>query len=1062
LGAVAPDASQDSVLAANLSDITDPTGHLADPFGAVNPASLSQVIKDGGFFDRFDVTGLEIAEVKPDLGQTDLGSKSVVWLLRLRVTGGVATLMHDRYTTAQAAALQPEDLADVIGASVTLVSKDTDGDGSADIQPDNGAWMKIKVRAREAKRLSGESNSEAANQVPVRIDNRAFAQAYDHVQFPARPGQTLGLAGASSYAPVFVSGGQVGVSAWKNLVSGGALSEPERDKELKFALSGESHNQTLPATSVVIEDGPATESSFIGYEGQTNAEFWNNLRMTGLSARIEESTSSPDQVEVCLYGPYGTGGAEGWRCAAASAPDDVVLPVTDAAELAKAQGLRLTFSRADGKTFGPAWHVGAELRAKLRQTKLDGTGAVDFSKNNRALNTVAVTVENSDLVTEVNGERVGAIATAKASHHAEWGPGSRVLGLGKLANGGSRVATPGDSAATAAVVPFELEVVNAGTGYLTLESLVDTLPPGLHLAPVPRGDAVGEAYSLSGQFTTLDPSPDFAVSLDDQSGQETATFSWPSQGGANRLAPGEWFTITVYVWMEVGACPPGVHAVNTVTVNTTEALDAVEQEGPSPVEWTATEPTVASTTDYLVTEPGTSFAVAKGVKGPTGAGAWAKGSAGTECVPTVLGPGETEPSYFTDPCVAESTIGGTDRWVLHAVNTGSTPVAGATFFEALPTAADKLLVAGSLRGSSYRPQLVPGSLAVEARDAKGNLVSGTTVTEVTFDPEPCEGAWDALSANPNSAPCSGAGVTWVVAGQSTDWSSVTAIRLSLGFLPNLPSAGVVNISFQTLNVPEIMGDAGSNGGVSVDVDIVQPSDPEHAWGQFGTAYLAAGYEKAVLVASERAGVRLTTGALEISKVLAGDDSSRAPGEFEATVKCSLPWTDLDGQRRSADITFGGQATGLVPLEASSGLKTAVHGLPVGSICEVGESGELGDYGEDERDLPDEPVAIATDSPTGRAKLVNTYELKDEPGDEPRDEPSDEPTDEPSAGAVPPNAAEKPSPSSSSAKGGLPFSGSNAGWLGVLAVAVTALGSLAFAWSRRSWAGMHGGQGSHRK
>ncbi|MDR2253071.1 MAG: DUF5979 domain-containing protein [Bifidobacteriaceae bacterium] len=945
-------------LAVNRSSVA-PGEELTNPFADVDLAHLGAVLTPGAaavgevpavggsFFERFNVTKLTIAPTAAYAAEVDLDT-SVVWLLRYQTGGGAPQLVSQRYTATEANDLTAEQLADVIGVSVTFVSADPDMDGAARLTSNNYLYVTIGVQARVTKRVSGLRNTEQSNLDAVAVNNTVFAQSYDQIQFSAA--NDLGQGTQSRTTAIYLSGGRVGLNHTESLThtGGAALTEPARDSTLTLTLGAASSNANLPATFVEIKQDPDTAG---------NQDFWNNVELTGLSSVT--ITSGPDEVGICAYGRFVADQPESWICSLMTPAADAYLPV-EGENLAKVRGLHVYFAETEGDAFGPAWQVSATFTAQLRDETIHGE-AVDFATSHTATVTSVARVSNDKLA--------GASASVERSASVTWGPGTRVLGLGKVANGGAHSVFPGDSVATAQVAPFTLMVENRGTGYLTLESLVDVLPSGVHLTTVPSGLSLGEPYifSSAAPLETLSTTPEFDPA--------TATFSWPTEDHANRLSPGEKFTITLYAWIEVGAYAPGENVTNQVVVTTAETLNSVVALGAAPVAWNASAaPNVASTTDYLVTAPGTSFRVAGGVKGSLGTASYEDPELTEPCVPTVLGPGATEPDYYAYPCVADSALGTVDSWVLHAVNTGANPVVKAVFFEPLPTAGDVMLIEGASRGSTYRPNVVVDSVGVVAADAAGDPVEAAVLIEVSTDPLACRDAWAELVGGA-AVPCA-TDATWAEAGPETDWSVVTALRVTLEFAEALPTAGTVNITFETVNVPDVADPDGvSNGGVPTDL---ADATDHFAWSQFGAVYEDnAHIGTPFRVSPPKAGVRLATGSVEAVKVIDGPGADLAPEEFAATLACSAPWLDNTGALHFVDLEFGGEAAAELALTTAGDLTAQVDGLPLGATCQLDEVGEVGEFGEAERQLP-APVTLVEPGETVSATLVNSYDLPPEP------------------------------------------------------------------------------------
>jgi hypothetical protein len=912
----------------------DPASAQADPFAGVTDLSDSSYYGGtdfaGSFFDRFDiVNATATASVAASISTTD----SLVHLLRYN--GGM--LSHQTITALELNSMTESDLADVIGLSITFQGADPVANGGS-IAGGQSVSLTLDTRPRATFRLSGAEQRLDVNAVTVAVPNTAFAQSYDPVQFQSsHPFPTefdRGYSGALSAAgpgTIYLSGGVLATKAYQT-ISPTSLTEPTRATPITVTLRGDAWNSNQKATELVFEDGPA------------NADFWDNVAFTGLT-----SVSLPDgadQVSLCAYGAF-DGDPAAWVCSAPGPTSTAELAV-DAADYPLVQGLRAVFSKADGTEFGNWWGTPSVVfTGLLRTAKLSG-GPVEFP--GQAANLLNVTSYNW-LLLDSNGDP----ATGQSSVNAQfsWIPGTRHLGLNKVANHNSPTIYPGDSPSTADVVPFELTVSNLGTGYLHLDSVIDQLPPGLRYSPVPNGSHEGDAYiltsSYSGSLTsTLSTTPELEVGPIDPSGQ-TLEWTWPSQDQGDRLLPGESITITIYGWLELGAYQLGQDAWNQLTVTTAEALTTVSHLAGGPITFSpSVDPNSASTRARVTPHSGVNFRLATGVVGALGTARPDFDPDGV-CDPTVSGPGQTEPTYFAPPCVADSVHGGIDSWILHAVNAGTTVFDQVTFFEALPAAEDSMLVSsGDSRGSTFRPHLVAGSLQAVALDSAGQPIPDVVFTfEVSRDTLACQDSWSAMALDASLLPCSSAGETWETVDPDdpdVDWSTVRAIRVTALFSPATPlgPAGTVDILFDTVNVPNsvVGAEDGAESEAFVEVDLV-----DFAWSQFGATYHDPNRPNPLRLSPNKVGLSLSTGSFTVQKLIEGPGAELAPASFEATLSCSLPYIDSTGVLRSASLRFNGQTDGRLTLSQADGLEAEVARVPLGAVCQVGEAGSVGEFGE---------------------------------------------------------------------------------------------------------------------
>jgi hypothetical protein len=385
-------------------------------------------------------------------------------------------------------------------------------------------------------------------------------------------------------------------------------------------------------------------------------------------------------------------------------------------------------------------------------------------------------------------------------------------------------------------------------------------------------------------------------------------FTWPSD--ARTMAPGETFSVRLMLEVQPGLAA-GERATNEMTVTTAETLAScanIEGGGSTTSAW-ASDPTTCGTTDYVTPTVGPNLFTVKGVRGSLD-GASNPLNPEQECVASLTATGG---SYFRAPCAANSVIGGDDEWVLRAQNAGTTGLDEMVIFDALPAQSDTYLISGSSRGSMYRPQML------DDLDIVAPL--GTDIQiEVTASTNPCTATWAGLEGQ---AVCEQNSEVWVLSGPGTDWSTVTAFRISLDFRSTdamlLAPGDFVDVTFSTTNMPVTTADP---SGADVDVPVAD----SYAWNQFGVKYLDTGASTYRKIAPARMGIHLMTGALQIDKVITGAFAAGAPTSFVVDVACTV---------EGAPLNMG--AYSRLTLSAANGYSRVVEGLPVGSECVLTES-----------------------------------------------------------------------------------------------------------------------------
>ncbi|GAA4429190.1 hypothetical protein GCM10023169_31180 [Georgenia halophila] len=879
-------AQNDSVSKASYVRVTDPpactdaadielcqsagtaAGATADPFTAdidwLTAAGL------GNPFDRFDLTGIRIGASIAD--QVDLAA-TTVWLLRY-ADGGYTT---EQTTAAAAVAMDAAQLADVVGISVTFQDADPAVDGGS-ITADNRLTVELDTVLRTTIRSTGEPQTVAAND-RVSVPNRVFAQSYDPILNDGA------VNGAQASATPRLTGGDVNVAPTKS-VAPDALTEPTRDTPVTVTLGanqGSDPRSTLPPAEVHLTD-----------DVSTSPDFWNTFDLTGLGAL--DAPAGADRVEVSVYGPFGPDGELTWVESAKTPVGEATIPVT-AEEYDNVQGIAFTFSRADGGFFSdvfpaPSWSTTAAFTVQLRETYRD-SGA-EVALNGEVENTVTVVSDR------LNGESSEAKATSAV---IDLSLGTFALEVNKLANNGNHTASPGQS------VPWDLTFRNAGTGYLTITELRDSLPAHLEYLgedPVHTGDDDG----LLGT--------DVAVAQDGRD----LVFTWPE--GERRMAPGETFTVRIMLELQPGLAT-GEHATNTMTVRTAEELAGcgnIEGGGSTTDAWTL-DPSTCGTTDYVTPSVGPNLFTVKGVRGAL-AGATNPNNPAQVCAPSLTATGG---EYYRTPCAANSVIGGTDDWVLRSLNAGTVPVEEMVLFDQLPVTGDQMLLSGSARGSVFRPQLLDG-LDVTAPEGT------TVVVEVTTRAGVCVGTWSGLTTN---EPCAQNGEVWVPLEDDTDLSVVTGLRVSLDFGSTqagaLTPGQFVDVTYSTENVPA--SDANPSGAPSA-----VPATDSYAWNQFGVKYRNAGADEFNKIAPSAVGVHLLFGSIEVHKEITGPAAGYAPAEFLADVTCTV---------EGVELSMGDDA--VVELTDDNGYSHRIGGIPLGAECVVDEQGEQGSFGESTRSGP---------------------------------------------------------------------------------------------------------------
>lgn len=921
-----------SVTRASYVRVTDPTpcddtalpgcesdgtaaGALANPFLGNDDVRDGVLDTDPGTpnpFNRQDITKITIGASIAD--EVDL-SASKVWLLEF--TPGAPGSETGAYsyvetTAAQVNAMNATDLAKVVGISVAFQGSDPAVSGGT-ISQGNNLTIRLDTRVRATLRTTGANFIPDTDTLKT-SKNRVFAQSYDPVT--AEGTKT----GDTDDATVDYTSGSIDVNPGKTITPG-TITVVDPKAPQTVTLSATQGSSTVSPKTVTITDQPDGDSG--------STDFWTNFDFTGLSGITFPAGAT--QVVVSAYGPFGDDGAMSWKDGAAQASNagSFTVPV-DEDQYSQIQGLRFTFTKADGTLFStttPNWSAGATYTVVLRDTVRGSDAKVAFPG------------DATNMVSAVSEGALDKSDEKSATAGADWTPGTAYLAIDKLANDGTR------SASIGSMVPWDITIRNTGTGYLDLTKVVDTLPAALRYTG--SGSPADPSHPV--QFTAGKLSDGSAGSLTtapavDASDAGQLVFTWPQ--GESRMQPGE--TAVIRVWLELQPGPQSGHkVVNNVSVFTEQKLDgvsdAVSGNGAGPV--TPDGSNGAKTSDYVSPTSGENLYVVKGVKGSLD-GAVNTLDPSQDCTASLTG--ADGQSYYRSPCAANSTVNGTDQWILHMVNAGTTDVLRAQFFDQLPVQGDKYLVAsGTDRGTQYRPQILDDLKVVGAP-------AGTTTTiEVTSDANACVGTWGSVPAAPNACGDN----SWSTPSTTTDWTKVTGIRVTLDFTTSTagalkPGSGA-DVTYSSRNEPQTAADA---SGASTDV----PATDQFAWNQFGLLYTGAD-TRSHTIAPSVVGVHLRTGSIEVAKKVTGSAASYAPDSFTAEVACTIPAED---GKSEVPLTFDGAEKKLVTLtknqDGTYGAQR-VPGIPVGASCTVAETGEVGHFGETTRD-PADSVTLQVTAP----------------------------------------------------------------------------------------------------
>jgi uncharacterized repeat protein (TIGR01451 family)/fimbrial isopeptide formation D2 family protein len=841
--------------------VSAPGSWASDPFVAGYDADNP--------FERLTLTDIAFTFSAAQISNTQ--SRVTLWL---RDSAG--TLTTQNVSLQVAAAYTPADLVDVVGVSVVYQGADPANEGGSIA---SGSTQVMTLTAQVRKNLRSDPSTLVT---PFTVDNTVFAQSYDPVLF-ASGGQSTPNDGAAD--DVALVDGVLDVTASKT-ISPSTLIEKDRTTPVAVTIGATQGASTVATNEVTLEDA--------------DPEFWSSFRLTGLGA---VTLPAGTQVRVDVQ----TNGSPTWVTGVPGPA--AVLPAID---LATVTGIRFVFNRSDAGVFShsapPAsWSAQAVLQVALLDDLRGTSTPVPFPS----------TVDNEVTTRSERYDEPAfyAPAMADATDNIVLDPGTFRLDVSKSPRNNQHTVFPGDS------IPWTLTFSNEGTGYLTIDDLVDTLPAELVFDAEPPIFATSAGGSLSTDVEyTYDPTA------------RTLTFAWPD--GGDRMSPGETFTITLGLILAPGLTS-AEQAINEVVVTTAQALTAcTNTSGNAQGIMSGLAADECGTTNFVSPIAGASLVTMKGGRGDITGGlapsAVNVSNPQASCVPDAEG-------FYRSPCAANSVIGGTDEWKLEAVNSGTIPYTSLTFVDPLPTPSDRMLATGSARGSTFRP-VFDGDAGMQISGAP----AGTTETvQVSTTADVCIGS--GASTWPTDPTCST--TTWEnVATYAGEWADVTGLRIVLDFTSSaatsLAPGEQVTIKYQTINTVET---AAMPDRAPSEV----PVTGNFAWNQFGAlATLTSGAP--IQRAPTKAGVTLAGGPIEVTKTVSGAAAAFAADEFLVDVACTIDATALD---------LG--SDGVLGLNSANLYTARIDGIPLGASCVVTEQGGLGTFGESSRTVTPASVEVAT-------------------------------------------------------------------------------------------------------
>ncbi|WP_162243342.1 DUF5979 domain-containing protein [Cellulomonas sp. Leaf334] len=687
-----------------------------------------------------------------------------------------------------------------------------------------------------------------------------------------------------------------------------------------------------PVQIVEPSTGPVTMTLTGTPEGPSRAvemvltdddpQFWNQYDFVDFDGAT--LTAPIDQVQVDAFvgatysaGPDGvvvTGGS--WETGEPSG--SFVLP--DGVDAADVQGLRFTFTRADGGIWeNPATPTQTVPLTVERREDLRTGGPVlpDLAANppapgetapGVASNQVDGTVTGGDLVVDPDtGDLVpvsGDDTTAADITYAHATNGVQIV---KTFSG---IAT-GGTAAPEAALPMAIEITNTGNRAIVDPVVTDDpMPTDADGAQLRLAD-VDEPFSYELAGAAPDPATGPAMPTDpddvtvDQTGDlEALTFSFPP---GTVLEPGQVYTITVQVQFRLGL-PANSTVVNTAGVTGDRPWDQCVTR--------LNAQTGACEADAdVTTRPSAVLAQSKAVK-----------ATNDDQLDVIVDPAAPDQSvqctpdgngFYVYPCTPVIAPGHDETWQIRVENVGNLPLDKLVIYDRLPAPGDAGSYASGERGSQFRP--VPD---VAYPPALVNAPAGAVATfSYTTVQEYCMDDIDNPVAEP-VCPTDDPATGWVELPPGADqalFDSIVALKIVVTFPEDALFQPAQTVALEgTTMTPAVPPAAG---------------DRSIAWNSAaasGVAVTVTGRQGLLPTEGTKVGVATATGPLQVEKTVIGDGAQYAPDVFYLDVACT-----------SAVGTFLETALPPIPIQITPGTPVTVPNLPYGARCTITENASNG-------------------------------------------------------------------------------------------------------------------------
>ena len=839
------------------------------------------------------------------------------------------------YTRAQALALTPAQLADVVGVTITY--------GRADDRPviaaNAAAAVDLVFQLRQDKRSGGPVEITSPGGVPVVNEAHVQAESPGRIACvtPTTPACSSGA--ATDDAEFNVIGADYSITGSKTITPASIFED--ESKTYTTSLVGQPVGSARTTLMVLTDDAET---------------FWNVMSFGSASVRLPAPVNQA-RMDVKVGDDWVEGA---WI--ASSAGSTVNFAVPSGTAPADVVGVRFSFRQIVAgapvqweRPYNPRATV--TLVTTRRDTQRGNGEPVSTTRPGVAANegeTAQGVISNDVTIDGTAQFGVNQTFSDSVTHEDDTIVRHRANAIKVEKSPGNTTRPP--TFAPSGTIPYVLTITNTGAWDMTGFEVVDQFDLVDGASPVAEPDPTGYAFALTSSNAAKpvpSPAPSFSADYDETTGR--LSVAMPS-GFVFRS--GWKLTVTAPMQFAEGLAADTVVA-NSVTATSDRAFESCDytvDRSDRPRVFGVSECTATTHVQPLASA---TLSLSKGVKGDrAGAPGTSRDDLG---VVDLLG---RDPSTCAAPdadgfhrgsCVPVTRPGGDETWRLEMLNTGNTNAKTIALVDTLPKVGDRGVITSSARGSQFDVTLRNrfdstigslhhdgGVLKAYYSTARLSAACNTNAIQVhTNNATPtasCAFGWTEYTSSTSNADLAGAqSVKFVI-----DWSASAGTGLRPG--------ETVAIDFTTRTPAELP--AAPTAGTTAPI----------AYNSFaGTSRTVATRTQAergeIVLEPTRVGVATATGRLTIDKTVVAPTFSvpvTLPTAYTFDVDCTV-----DGEKVTLRDSAGAAASGriTVPVDADGEGSVVVNAagsplsVPLFAECTVAE-----------RPVP--AGATATISPTG--------------------------------------------------------------------------------------------------